>query len=350
MKTRLFLPTIALALVGASSARADLTIGDPAPSLAHVTWFKGTPAKSFEKGKVYVVEFWATWCEPCKENIPNLTALAHKYAGQVSISGISIWESTDHQDTSYQKRVAAFVDKEGDKMDYTVGADDLAASTANAWMKAAGEGGIPMSFVIGKDGRIAWMGHAQGLESVLPQVLSDKFDVQAAKDRRTTEVEAIRPVQTAMAAKQYVKALTLIDQIVAKRPNMDRYYDYDRYTAFVHTDLAKAKAMSARLIKASGGEIGVYQMMSSVYATQTDLSIEGYRYGMSLIQEALGKKDRAYLFLSMAGAVSRSMHDGKQAIDYAEQAVESAKNDPHAPAPFVEFLKRTLESYRSGKG
>ena len=340
---------VLLVSAAVASASGKLTIGDPAPSLSHATWLKGEPVASFEKGKIYVVEFWATWCGPCKANIPNLTELAKKYAGQVSISGIDIWESTDHHDTTYMNRVSAFVKGEGDKMAYNVGADDQASDIANTWMKASGEAGIPMSFVVGKDGRIAWMGHAQGLDNVLAQVTAGKFDVQAAKERRATELEAIRPVQDAMEAKEYKKALALMAKIVAKRPNMDRYYEYDRYRAYAHIDLAHTKVMSAKIIKDSGGEIGAYQMMSSVYATEPDLSPAAYAFGMTLIQAALAKKDREYLFLSMAGAVSLSMHDRPKAIDYAKQAVEAAEKDSHAPKPFVEFLKRTLAEYEAAK-
>lgn len=345
------IPFVILGLGLAVSASADtyLNIGDPAPSLAHVSWLKGHPTASFEKGKVYVVEFWATWCGPCKANIPNLTNLAKKYAGKVTISGIDIWESTDPKDTTYTTRVSSFVKKEGDQMAYNVGIDDIGKDTANTWMKAAGEAGIPMSFVIGKDGKIAWMGHAEGLDQVLASVTAGNFDVAAARDRRATEVEAIRPVKEAMEAKQFTKALALIDQIVAKRPNMARYYQYDQYTAYTHTDLAKTKEISAQIIKESGGEIGAYQMMSSVYATQPDLSEQAYEFGMSIISEALAKKDREYMFYSMAGAVSKFRHDKVKALEYAKQAVEAAQKDSHAPAPFVEFLKRNVTELESGK-
>ncbi len=340
---------LAAALTLGSAAQADgyLTIGDAAPSLSGVTWLKGKLGPT--TGKVYVVEFWATWCGPCKENIPNLTKLAKQYAGQVEIAGIDIWETTDKRDTTYQSRVADFVKKQGGKMDYIVGVDNMSSQIANGWMKSAGEGGIPMSFVIGKDGKIAWMGHAQGLEEVLPKVLDGSFNVQSAREKRATEVEAIRPVKEALDDKQYAKALTLIDQIVAKRPNMSRYYDYDRYSIFAHIDLPQAKTMSEKLIKDTNGEIGIYQMMSSVYASQADLSPEAYAFGMSLIQEALAKKDREYLFLSMAGAVSMFQHDRPKAIDYAKQAVAAAEKDSHAPAPFVEFLKRNVTTYETGK-
>jgi thiol-disulfide isomerase/thioredoxin len=349
MRHRLFFLLAGLVISPFAAASGYLNIGDVAPPLDRVTWLKGTPSTAFQPGKVYVVEFWATWCEPCKENIPNLTALAKKYAGAVTISGIDIWESTDRKDANYMSRVTAFVDKEGDKMNYNVGADDPTGDTANHWMKAAGEGGIPESFVIGKDGKIAWMGHAQGLDQVLAQVTAGTFDVGAARRQRATEVEAIRPVQEALNSKDYSKALSLIGTIVAKRPGMDRYYDFDRYAIYAHIDLTKAKEMTARLLKDSGGEIGVYQMMCSIYASQPDLPLASYEFGMSLIQEALTKKDREYLFLSMAGAVANRLHAHAHALQYAQQAVEVAQKDPHAPAPFVEFLKRNLQEIQAEK-
>ena len=42
----------------------SLTLGDAAPPLQVREWLKGTPVQKFEKGRVYVVEFWATWCRP----------------------------------------------------------------------------------------------------------------------------------------------------------------------------------------------------------------------------------------------------------------------------------------------
>ena len=74
-----------------SSARRNgapgqlLGVGDPAPKLAVKSFVKGEPIKSLEPGKVYVVEFWATWCGPCRVTIPHLTELQKKHVDVVFV-------------------------------------------------------------------------------------------------------------------------------------------------------------------------------------------------------------------------------------------------------------------------
>ena len=138
-----------------AQTRQYLNIGDPAPVLSPAKWLKGGQIPTFQKGQLYVVEFWATWCGPCKENIPHLTELAKKYQGKVSIIGVDVWESNDPEATSTIPKVAAFVKAQGARMDYHVAVDRGDSTVANAWLKKADEGGLPTTFVIGKDGKIA---------------------------------------------------------------------------------------------------------------------------------------------------------------------------------------------------
>ena len=77
-RTVLFIFAGALALAGSLFA-ADL--GDEAKPLQISKWVKGKKV-NLAKGKgkkVYVVEFWATWCPPCRTTIPHLTELQKKY-------------------------------------------------------------------------------------------------------------------------------------------------------------------------------------------------------------------------------------------------------------------------------
>src|SRR6266516_709944 len=118
----------------ASAGAQPLGIGDPAPAITVKEFVKGTPVRTLEKGKRYVVEFWATWCGPCRVSIPHLTELQKQHPNTRFI-GVSVWE----QD---QNGVKPFVQQMGDKMTYTVAMDDVPAGAkgndgkmAKAWME-----------------------------------------------------------------------------------------------------------------------------------------------------------------------------------------------------------------------
>ena len=109
------------ALVPATAARlpspapaveAQLKVGDPAPALQVSAWVQGDPVETFEPGKVYLVEFWATWCGPCITAIPHVNALHEKYKDQgLVVIGQNVWEHQENQ-------VEPFVRKMGERMTY----------------------------------------------------------------------------------------------------------------------------------------------------------------------------------------------------------------------------------------
>jgi thiol-disulfide isomerase/thioredoxin len=163
---------LALTPLAISSARADekaglrpgekkptkLVAGAKAPEFAPPTWVKGDPVKSFEPGKVYVVEFWATWCPPCLESIPHLTKLQKKFKDNVTVIGMTSFERRGRDGTDNRlAKVEKFVKDQGDKMNYTI-AFETDGTIGKAWMEAAEQDGIPAAFIVGGDGKIAWIG------------------------------------------------------------------------------------------------------------------------------------------------------------------------------------------------
>jgi thiol-disulfide isomerase/thioredoxin len=309
---------------------------------------KGAPIPTFQKGQVYVVEFWATWCGPCKENIPHLTELAKKYKDKASILGISIWETTDPKDATYMPKVEKFVKEQGDKMDYHVGADLVGGKVGNDWMKAADEGGIPTSFIIGKDGKVAWIGHPAKMEPVLEQVIADKFDVAKAREQRATEVETTRPIREAMAGKKYAEAIKLIDAAIAKKPQSAPYYTYDRLVAQFHADPKAAERESREILEEAQGNIGAYRMIVSIFATYKDLSKPSYEFAKTLADEAVAKNEIKFMFLAMSAEISMSLGKKDEAIKTLEEAVKAAEVEPNTTPEFREFLKKNLAKMKAG--
>ena len=162
----------------------SLNIGDTAPPLRVRGWIKGAPVQRFEKGNVYVVEFWATWCKPCIAAMPHLSALASEYKDKITILGINIYE---RKNTSMEK-VKAFVDSMGQLMGYHVAAEDSNFMVAG-WLDASGEQveGIPRSFVVDAEGRVAWIGHPKELNQVLPQIVNNTWNIKSALTKRNLD-------------------------------------------------------------------------------------------------------------------------------------------------------------------
>jgi len=146
-------------------AAVPTKLGDAAYPLTGLTWIKGSPV-TIAPGKVYVVEFWATWCPPCRKSIPHLTELAKKYADRVVFVGVS------NEDVA---TVKPFVADQGDQMAYNV-AVDIAGKVVDGYMTAFGQGDIPTAFVVDAAGKVVWLGHPMdNLGDVLDKVLAGTY-------------------------------------------------------------------------------------------------------------------------------------------------------------------------------
>ncbi len=95
------------------------------------------------KGKVVLIDFWASWCGPCRKNNPHLVKLYHKYHGKgLEIFGVSL--DDDHQ--SWKEAVSH------DRMEWIQVIDDKGWDASSAL--AYGVEMIPSSFLIDRDGVI----------------------------------------------------------------------------------------------------------------------------------------------------------------------------------------------------
>ena len=202
MKRLAFASVIVASILGPSSfgtiAMGDegkLKVGDSAPPLAVSTWLQGAPVKGFDPGHVYVVEFWATWCGPCRQIMPHVGDLQDEYRDKgVTFIGFTS-EANDKE-----AKVNAFVAKQGAKLGYTF-AFGSGTETHNAYMKASGQNGIPCSFVVDKQGRVAYIGHPLFLDFVLPKVLDGTWDPKTGAETVAAADKDFDAAFTAMMTK-----------------------------------------------------------------------------------------------------------------------------------------------------
>ena len=92
------------------------------------------------RGKVVLLDFWATWCDPCRDEIPRFVELQEKYRDRgLEIVGISMDDSPEPVRELQQKL----------KMNYTI-----VMGNAKVGELYGGILGLPVAFLIGPDGRI----------------------------------------------------------------------------------------------------------------------------------------------------------------------------------------------------
>lgn len=113
-------------------------LGKKAPDLVVEKWLTEKPDL---KGKVVIIDYWATWCGPCRKAIPELNAIQKKFAGKVVVIGIS---------DETEAKVTAMKDP---KIEYASAID-----TKGTMKKQLEVQGIPHVIILDPDWTVRWEG------------------------------------------------------------------------------------------------------------------------------------------------------------------------------------------------
>lgn len=339
---------LALAVPAVRADDADgMTIGDAAPPIDIAHWVKGDTVASFEEGKVYVLEFWATWCAPCVASMPHLSKLQEQYKDyDVTVIGVS--------DEPLQT-VVGFLFKENrgdgaiqnDRIGYTL-TTDPDKSVKKDYFDAAGQRGIPCSFIVGKSGRVEWIGHPMGMDKPLDAVVRDEWDRDAFKAEWEENRAAEKVYQghamalrDATQAENWEAAIGALDNIIALGPQYQGYRvqkfmilaqqldAYDRAYAFADETVTESwdnAAMLNQLAWFIVDEPGLERR-------DLDLAMKAARRA----NELTGGTEGA--ILDTVARVYYEKGDLDTAIVYQRKAVK------HAEGPMLDDLQNTLEKY-----
>jgi thiol-disulfide isomerase/thioredoxin len=164
------------------AAVAPIAVGAVAPDFDSQDSTNNTVKLADFKGKVVVLDFWATWCGPCKASMPHTQAVAAKYRGQ----GVVVLASCT---SDSRANFAAWLQQnQGDCPDIVFTHDAAEKRPERASRALYGVSGIPMQFVIGRDGKIA---------AIVEGYMDGEVLLEAALAKAGIEVDAATLAQAA---------------------------------------------------------------------------------------------------------------------------------------------------------
>ncbi len=325
-----FAALVAIAFAPIPQETPKLIVGSDAPSVEGLEFVQG---ELVTNPKVRVVEFWATWCGPCRQSIPHINEL---YLSQRA-NGLEVIGVSDET----RAKVEPFIRKQGSQMSYTV-AIDPDKKVNGAFMQAAGQGGIPCAFVIGQNNKVVFIGHPMSEEFAQAVKLSllGRYDPVLSKKAEPLLAAARRAIN----AKNYKDGYRRFDEVIALDPTVFTDAALEKYRAMLNDEknLAAAKIYAKELSDAfvAAGDSGPLRDLALTFSSDPRVTVYDNELAMvaaeAMLRVASGGDPSANATMA---SVWYAKGDFAKAVEFQKKAIRVA--DPLAKSSF----KPTLAAY-----
>ena len=293
----------------AAEAAAELETGTKAPEITATDWLNSPPlALEKLRGRIAVIEFWATWCPPCRQTIPHLVEMHKKYAPK----GVVICSLTNEP----KSKVEGFAREMG--MTYPVGCGSTSGGTY-------GVRGIPHAFVLDTSGTIVWHGHPAGgdFEAAIEKALRQTPPSLMSEKEKAAAETLLEKVEALIQKEQYAVAVAML----AKLKGADEDPRIAARAAQIRTQLSAAAEVA---LKEANKRIQAKQYYEASLALGQATSLAP---GTPLADEATGR----YKELIKDDAARAAIEKGKREKEAADLLAELENAAPKkTPAAVLE--------------
>lgn len=206
---------------GATLRVSPLRIGDPAPPLKVGGWIQGEPVKTWERGKVYVVELWEAKLR-AGSSLLQLSKVQRDIPGVVAI-GVAIRTTDRSEVEGFAKRMLPMVKCRLAVDDRSGGGE---GAMAEAWLGARTPDFPPRAFIVDQDSKVVWIGcpDLHDVAGIVRQVLKRKFDAAAGAKISTRMIELQQEMQAAFVAKDWDRRLSILDEMARVDPTFEERF------------------------------------------------------------------------------------------------------------------------------
>lgn len=319
------------------SGLMTMTVGDAAPPISISKWIQGEPVASLTPDRVYVVEFWATWCGPCLRSMPHIASLQAEYGDKVAFIGVTAEE--DAVVSEFMSQVPPGGDKKWSEiLSYRIALDDERKTNA-AYMDAAGQGGIPCAFIVGKSSTIEWIGHPMGIDNPLKQVVDGTWDSDAMR----TKLKLGPQLDAAAGAGDFKKALALLEPVIKKFPSNNEFQMIQFRLFHAAEMVAEMNKSAAELVKSSNDDARQLNEIAGLMAENPDFEGVNLDVAFAASRRALElTEDKDLLSIATNALVHFRRGEIEEAVAQQKKALEIAENPRHK-----QQLQESLTKYES---
>lgn len=344
---------------------SELDIMSEAPNLKVSKWVKGNEVRKLKKGNIYVIEFFSTWCVPCKASMPRLSTLVNAYKGKVTFMAIDIMEG---QNLSIEN-VQRLIDGYGTRINYPVAIDSSEFMETNWFKPLQYENGIPITVIVNRDLRIAWYGHPMYLDGILARVVSSNWDLQRERNNKLTEryldsldeeasyeLAIFRAEWRSDSTNKPLEALEKIDEILRREPRLRSYYHikYEIFASLLQTDPEESLKYGRTLLLENDplndqSEIifdNIKRLESQLTLAKSiyKLGADAYRVHInSFVYPEIITKHRFYYWMAIWYAKADEI---EKAVESIEIAIKLGRNVEGASNEYLSEMESFLENLK----